>query len=86
MNAQLSRAYLSWSRGINYFDTAYLYPSNEEYLGRILEKTRCAMTFSSRAKLPQYLVHSAAMIDRYFAEELWRLRTDRIDYYLITTI
>ena len=34
-------------------------------------------------KLPQYLVGSRAVLDRYFTEELSRLRTDYIDYYLM---
>jgi predicted aldo/keto reductase-like oxidoreductase len=34
-------------------------------------------------KLPQYLVHNATAIDRFFDEELRRLRTDHIDYYLM---
>ena len=34
-------------------------------------------------KLPPYLLKSPADIDKYFEEELKRLRTDYVDYYLI---
>ena len=34
-------------------------------------------------KLPQYMVNSSGAIDKFFAEELSRLRTDYIDYYLM---
>jgi predicted aldo/keto reductase-like oxidoreductase len=34
-------------------------------------------------KLPQYLIKGRGAIDRYFDEQLSRLRTDRIDYYLM---
>ena len=38
------------------------------------------------ARLPQYLVKSASAIDRIFDEELRRLQTDHIDYYLMHMI
>ena len=34
-------------------------------------------------KLPQYLISSRAGLDRFFNEELSRLRTDHVDYYLM---
>ena len=69
--------------GVNYFDTAYLYPGSEELLGRVLESNGIRDKVNVATKLPQYLVHSSAAIDRYFDEELKRLRTDHIDYYLM---
>ncbi len=69
--------------GINYFDTAYVYPGSEELLGKVLEGNGVRDKVSIATKLPQYLVHNAATVDRFFDEELRRLRTDHIDYYLM---
>ena len=70
-------------RGVNYFDTAYVYPGNEEALGLILEQTGIRDRVNVATKLPQYLIRSSAAIEKDFREELKRLRTDHIDYYLM---
>lgn len=69
--------------GVNYYDTAYIYPGVEECLGRILDENKCRDRVMIATKLPQYLMRSRAQIDKTFAEELSRLRTDYIDYYLM---
>ena len=69
--------------GVNYFDTAYVYPGSEECLGRILAKNNVRDKIHIATKLPQYLMRSAAQIDKTFQEELNRLRTDYVDYYLM---
>ncbi len=69
--------------GINYYDTAYIYPGSEECLGRILEEEHCRDKVYIATKLPQYIMRSAKSIDKTFKEELERLRTDYIDYYLM---
>ena len=69
--------------GINYFDTAYIYPGSEAALGEIVEKNALRDRVLIATKLPQYLVGSRAALDRYFREQLSRLRTDHIDYYLM---
>ncbi len=69
--------------GVNYFDTAYIYPGSEAALGEILARNRIREQVNIATKLPQYLIGNAAAIDRYFNEELSRLRTDYIDYYLM---
>lgn len=74
---------LAIEKGVNYFDTAYVYPGSEECLGRILEENKCRDRVSIATKLPQYIIRSAAAIDKIFQEELSRLRTDHIDYYLM---
>ena len=74
---------LAIEKGVNYFDTAYIYPGNEECLGWILEKNHCRNKVNIATKLPQYLLRSATAIDKTFLEELSRLRTDHIDYYLM---
>ncbi len=69
--------------GVNYFDTAYIYPGSEACLGEILERTGLRDKVNIATKLPQYLISSRKGIDRYFEEELARLRTDHVDYYLM---
>lgn len=69
--------------GINYYDTAYAYPGNEETLGKILADNNVRDKVKIATKLPQYLVKKPEQIDKYFNEELKRLQTDYIDYYLM---
>ena len=73
----------AYELGVNYFDTAYIYPGNEEIVGRIIEKNKIRDKINLATKLPQYLVKSRAGIEKYFEEELKRLRTDHVDYYLM---
>ena len=51
--------------GVNYFDTAYLYPGSEELLGEVLERNGCRDEVHIATKLPQYLVRKRAAIDKY---------------------
>lgn len=74
---------LAVEKGVNYFDTAYVYPGSEECLGRILDENKCRDRVYIATKLPQYIIRSAAAIDKTFQEELSRLRTGYIDYYLM---
>ena len=74
---------LAIENGVNYFDTAYIYPGSEECLGQILDKNKCRDKVYIATKLPQYIIRSAAAVDKTFNEELSRLRTDHIDYYLM---
>ncbi len=69
--------------GVNYFDTAYIYGGSEAALGEIVERNGIREKINIATKLPQYLVGSRAALDRYFNEQLARLRTDRVDYYLM---
>lgn len=69
--------------GVNYLDTAYIYPGSEECLGRILDENNCRDKVNIATKLPQYLMRNSQQIDKTFKEELSRLRTDHIDYYLM---
>lgn len=71
------------NRGINYFDTAYIYPGSEAALGEILEKNRLRDRVHIATKLPHYLLKNAEGLEKLFQEELRRLRTDHIDYYLM---
>ncbi|GHV41769.1 aldo/keto reductase [Spirochaetia bacterium] len=69
--------------GVNYFDTAYAYPGNEEALGTILEKLRVRDKVFIATKLPVLIVKGPGDFDRYFNKSLERLRTDYIDYFLL---
>ena len=74
---------LALERGVNYFDTAYLYPGSEVCLGKFMARYGCRERIRVATKLPQYLVKKAEDIDRYFNEELQRLQTGYVDYYLM---
>lgn len=69
--------------GVNYFDTAYLYPGSEACLGEILQKNHCRDKVLIATKLPQIMIRSAKAIEKTFQEELKRLQTDYVDYYLM---
>ncbi len=68
---------------VNYFDTAYIYPGSEVALGEILNRNNCRDKVNIATKLPQYLIKSREGMDKYFNEELKRLQTDHVDYYLM---
>ncbi len=70
-------------RGVNYFDTAYIYPGSEECLGKILEKNGCRDRVYIATKLPHYLIKSREGLEKCFQTQLRRLRTDHVDYYLM---
>lgn len=69
--------------GVNYLDTAYIYPGSEDCVGKIVEKNGLRSRVNIATKLPQYMMKSNAQIEKTFQEELSRLRTDYIDYYLM---
>ena len=69
--------------GVNYYDTAYIYPGSEAAIGEIFEKNGIREKLYIATKLPHYLIKSRETIDKIFNEELRRLRTDYVDYYLM---
>jgi len=69
--------------GVNYFDTAYVYPGSEAALGEILEKNNVRDKVYIATKLPHYLIRNAETMEKLFTEQLKRLRTDYVDYYLM---
>lgn len=73
----------AYQAGVNYYDTAYIYPGSESALGEILERSKLRDKVYIATKLPQYMIHRSASVERYFQEQLKRLRTDHIDYYLM---
>ena len=73
----------AYKAGVNYFDTAYIYPGSEDALGKILAKHNLRKKVNIATKLPQYLIRNREALDKYFNEELSRLQTDYVDYYLM---
>ncbi|MBR6309291.1 MAG: aldo/keto reductase [Lachnospiraceae bacterium] len=73
----------AYNAGVNYYDTAYIYAGSEAAIGEIFERNHIREKIKIATKLPQYLIGNGAGLDRYFNEELSRLRTDYIDYYLM---
>ncbi|MBO3444153.1 aldo/keto reductase [Clostridium sp. CCUG 7971] len=70
--------------GVNYIDTAYIYHDGESeaFVGRALsegyrEKVKLA------TKLPTWLVKSREDMDKYLNDQLERLQTSYIDFYLV---
>ncbi len=70
-------------KGVNYFDTAFVYPGSESVLGELLEKNGVRDKVYITTKLPHYLIRSKEGLEKLFQEQLKRLRTDHIDYYLM---
>ena len=73
----------AYENGVNYFDTAYIYSGSEAALGEILSRNNIREKINIATKLPPYLVKNLTDVERIFNEELSRLRTDYVDYYLI---
>ena len=69
--------------GVNYFDTAYIYPGSEAALGDILEKNNVRDKVYIATKLPHYLIKDINSLEKLFCEQLKRLKTDHIDYYFM---
>ena len=70
--------------GINYFDTAYVYLNgeSEKVTGRILEGGLRDKVYIA-TKSPVSRFKQASDFDNCLTEELERLQTDRIDFYLL---
>ncbi|MBR2729773.1 MAG: aldo/keto reductase [Lachnospiraceae bacterium] len=73
----------AYRAGVNYFDTAYIYPGSEAAIGEIFERNGIREKIHIATKLPHYMIRDRRGLDKYFAEELSRLRTDYVDYYLM---
>lgn len=83
--AEASRlVYHAIENGVNYLDTAYPYhrKESEPFLGRALQggwrqKVRLA------TKMPHWMMEGPADFDRFFDEQLAKLQTDYVDFYLL---
>ena len=72
------------ARGINYYDTAYPYHGgdSEPFVGRALKKYN-RNSFYLATKLPVWQVETVEDVERLLTEQLERLQTDYIDFYLL---
>jgi predicted aldo/keto reductase-like oxidoreductase len=70
-------------KGVNYFDTAYIYGGSEATVGEILRKNKVREKIYLATKLPHQQCAQYEDFDRIFNEQLKRLKTGYIDYYLI---
>lgn len=70
--------------GVTYIDTAYPYHdgASEPFVGRVLKKYDRA-SFYLATKLPTWLVKTEEDAERLLNEQLTRLQTDYIDFYLL---
>lgn len=75
------------AQGVNYIDTAYFYHEgeSESFLGKALEKHPRSSYFLA-TKLPVWLLKDGEDTRRVVEEQLRRLRTDYIDFYLLHTL
>ncbi|MBQ8232898.1 MAG: aldo/keto reductase [Lachnospiraceae bacterium] len=70
--------------GVNYIDTAYPYHNGESepFVGRVLQKYERG-SFYLATKLPIWKVEKLEDVDTILEEQLTRLQTDYIDFYLM---
>lgn len=73
--------------GVNYIDTAYPYHNGESepFVGEVLHKYD-RNSYYLATKLPLWMVESLEDVDRIFDEQLERLQTDYIDFYLMHAV
>lgn len=74
----------AYGRGVNYFDTAYLYHegTSETVVGKWLQ-TKKRDSLYLVTKNPIWLAHNWDEFDQYLEEQLTKLQTDYIDFYLL---
>ncbi|HBC96781.1 MAG TPA: aldo/keto reductase [Clostridium sp.] len=80
-------------RGVNYVDTAYTYHGNSSTKGGAGEplvaealKNGYREKVNLATKLPSWLITKRSDMDKYLNEQLERLQTDHIDFYLIHSL
>ncbi len=79
-----AQIYGAIEKGVNYIDTGFMYHygASEPFLGKILDKER-RNRIKLATKLPPSSVRTRQDMDSVLNNQLKRLNTDRIDYYLL---
>ncbi|MCM1023071.1 MAG: aldo/keto reductase [Prevotella sp.] len=74
--------------GLNYFDTAYVYHEGKSEIAvrEAVVKRYPREAFYLATKLPAWCMQSGADCDRIFNEQLERLGTDYVDFYLLHSL
>jgi predicted aldo/keto reductase-like oxidoreductase len=80
--------------GVNYLDTAYPYHGNsfdeggesEVFLGEYLEESGRREEIHLATKLPVWLLEDTKDMDIYLENQLRRLQTDQIEFYLLHSV
>lgn len=80
----LDRAY---EMGVNYYDTAYPYHNGESeiFVGSAMKKYDRS-SFYLATKLPLWKIEKLEDVDETFNEQLQKLQTDYIDFYLMHSV
>jgi predicted aldo/keto reductase-like oxidoreductase len=73
----------AFDHGVNYVDTGYPYHDgqSEAFVGTVLQEGY-RDTVRVAAKMPIWQVNARSDLDRIFDEQLAKLRTDHVDFYL----
>lgn len=72
------------NHGINYIDTAYFYHAgmSEKFIGKFLDKGYRDKVYIA-TKMPPWSVHQKEDLTKIFQDQLYKLGTDYVDYYLL---
>lgn len=87
INEKLAEKQLMYAldQGVNYYDTAYPYHNgkSESFTGKVFAKNNCRDKVKFATKLPHWMTESKSEMDKILDEQLKKMQTDYIDYYLI---
>lgn len=77
----------AYEQGVNYFDTAYPYHGGESevFVGNVMKKYD-RKSFYLATKMPMWNTTSLEQAEKIFAEQLEKLQTEYIDFYLIHSL
>jgi predicted aldo/keto reductase-like oxidoreductase len=72
------------NKGVNYFDTAYMYHegNSESFAGEALSRYD-RDSYKLATKMPMMIVRQAEDVERIFEEQLKKCRVEYFDYYLL---